>query len=105
MKMTLAFVAVLALAACSKETAAPAGDASATTVQANAAFAASLPLAEQQGFEDAKRGLIARPEGKILAADGSVLVDFDAFKFVAGDAPPTVNPSLWRHAKLNAQAG
>jgi len=105
MKKTIAFVAVLVLAGCSRETAAPAGDASATTVQANAVFAASLPLADTQGFEDAKRGFIARPEGKILAADGSVIIDFDAFAFVAGDAPPTVNPSLWRHAKLNAQPG
>jgi alkyl sulfatase BDS1-like metallo-beta-lactamase superfamily hydrolase len=34
-----------------------------------------------------------------------VLIDFDAFKFVDGKAPATVNPSLWRHAMLNAQAG
>ncbi|WP_457388675.1 alkyl/aryl-sulfatase [Roseateles sp. P5_E1] len=102
---TTVLMAALMLAGCSRETAAPSGDASATTVQANAQFAQTLPLDEPQGFEDAKRGLIARPEGKILAADGSVLIDFDAFKFVDGAAPPTVNPSLWRHAKLNAQAG
>jgi alkyl sulfatase BDS1-like metallo-beta-lactamase superfamily hydrolase len=34
-----------------------------------------------------------------------VLIDFDAYKFVDGKAPPTVNPSLWRHAVLNAQIG
>ncbi|MGM9482291.1 alkyl/aryl-sulfatase [Roseateles sp. NT4] len=105
MKTTLALVALLALAGCSRETAAPSGDASATTVQANAAFAKSLPLSDQQDFEDARRGFIARPSGKILAADGSVITDFDAFNFVDGDAPPTVNPSLWRHAKLNARIG
>ena len=104
MTMTV-LAAALALAGCGREAAAPSGDASAATVQANAQFAKDLPLDEAQGFEDAKRGLIARPEGKILAADGSVLVDFDAFKFVDGAAPPTVNPSLWRHARLNAQAG
>ncbi|CAM4008276.1 alkyl/aryl-sulfatase [Roseateles saccharophilus] len=103
--MTTAVLASLALAGCSRETAAPAGEATATTVQANAQFAKTLPLADAQGFEDAQRGLVARPTGKILAADGSVITDFDAFHFVAGDAPPTVNPSLWRHAKLNAQAG
>ena len=103
--MTTALVAAPTLAGCGRETAAPSGDASATTVQANAQFAQTLPLDETQGFEDARRGLIARPEGKILAADGSVLIDFDAFKFVDGAAPPTVNPSLWRHAKLNAQIG
>lgn len=102
---TTVLMVALMLTGCSRETAAPSGDASATTVQANAQFAQTLPLDEAQGFEDAKRGLIARPEGKILAADGSVLIDFDAFKFVDGAAPPTVNPSLWRHAKLNAQIG
>ena len=105
MKTTLALVAALALVGCSRETVAPSGDASATTAQANAEFAKSLPLADQQDFEDAKRGLVARPSGKILAADGSVITDFDAFNFVDGDAPPTVNPSLWRHARLNAQIG
>lgn len=105
MKTTIACLALLALAGCSRETAAPSGDASATTVQANAEFAKSLPLADSQGFEDARRGFIARPTGKVLAADGSVITDFDAFNFVDGEAPPTVNPSLWRHAKLNAQIG
>jgi alkyl sulfatase BDS1-like metallo-beta-lactamase superfamily hydrolase len=83
-----------------------AGDATPATVAANEAVAKSLALDDPKDFEDAKRGLIARPEGKILAADGStVLIDFDAYKFVDGKAPPTVNPSLWRHAVLNAQTG
>ncbi|MFZ4479553.1 MAG: alkyl/aryl-sulfatase [Rhodoferax sp.] len=82
-----------------------AGDASATTLKANDQLASELKLDDPQDFEDAKRGLIARPTGKILAADGSVQIDFDAFSFVQGKAPPTVNPSLWRHAILNAQNG
>jgi alkyl sulfatase BDS1-like metallo-beta-lactamase superfamily hydrolase len=84
---------------------APAGDASAATVAANAALVQQLKLADTQDFDDAKRGFIARPTGRIASADGTVLVDFDAFKFVDGPAPPTVNPSLWRHAILNAQIG
>lgn len=67
-------------------------------------MAQELKLEDQQDFEDAKRGLIARPEGKILDDSGNVLIDFDDFKFVEGKAPPTVNPSLW-HAILNAQIG
>jgi alkyl sulfatase BDS1-like metallo-beta-lactamase superfamily hydrolase len=67
-------------------------------------LAQELKLEDQQDFEDAKRGLIARPEGKILDDSGNVLIDFDDFKFVEGKAPPTVNPSLW-HAILNAQIG
>ncbi len=102
-----AALALLALAsACSKGPApTPAGDATAATVAANAAMAQQLKLGDTQDFDDAKRGFIARPSGRITAADGTVLVDFDAFNFVDGPAPPTVNPSLWRHAVLNAQTG
>ena len=82
-----------------------AGDVTAETLRVNAQFATELKLDDPQDFEDAKRGFMARPEGKILGADGSLLVDFDAFKFVDGKAPDTVNPSLWRHAVLNAQIG
>ena len=31
--------------------------------------------------------------------------DFDAFQFVRGTAPATVNPSLWRQAILNNHIG
>ena len=82
-----------------------AADASPATQQANAAFGQSLDLAHRQDFDDAARGLIARPSGQILGANGAVLVDFGAFAFIDGAPPPTVNPSLWRHAKLNNLAG
>ncbi|MDO8455578.1 MAG: alkyl sulfatase dimerization domain-containing protein [Burkholderiaceae bacterium] len=81
------------------------GDATPETLKVNAQFAKDLKLDDAQDFEDAKRGFIARPSGKIMAADGSVLHDFDAYKFIEGKAPDTVNPSLWRHALLNAQIG
>lgn len=82
-----------------------AGDATGITLKANEQFAQSLKLDDPQDFDDAKRGFIARPTGKITGSDGSVIVDFDAFAFVEGMAPQTVNPSLWRHAILNAQIG
>jgi alkyl sulfatase BDS1-like metallo-beta-lactamase superfamily hydrolase len=72
---------------------------------ANAGFAKEIDLDPASGLADAKRGFIARPSGKILAEDGSLLHDFDAYGFVDGKAPATVNPSLWRHAIMNAQAG
>ena len=102
--------AVIALTGCSRSgggtSSATAGvDATATVVQANAAMGKELNLADQQDFEDAKRGFIAKPSGKILGADGTVLKDFDAYGFLESTAPETVNPSLWRHAQLNAQVG
>ena len=82
-----------------------AGDATAATLAANDAFAKALALDDPKDFEDAQRGFIAKPSGKILGADGSVLKDFDAYAFLAGKAADTVNPSLWRHAQLNANFG
>ena len=105
---TIALVStMLVLAGCSKNAGVggTAGEASPHTIQANAVFAQTLKLDDPQDFEDAKRGFIARPSGKIMAADGAVLHDFDAYKFVEGSAPDTVNPSLWRHARLNAEIG
>ena len=100
-------MAVVALSGCGKNpgVGGSAGEASPTTLKANAQFAQDLKLDDPQDFEDARRGFIARPSGKIMAADGSVLHDFDAYKFVEGQAPDTVNPSLWRHARLNAEIG
>ena len=106
-KLAAVLLVLGALAACGPSTGVggAAGDASAATVAANQAMAQQLRLDDPQGFEDARRGFIARPSGKILGADGATLIDFDAYKFVEGPAPATVNPSLWRHATLNAQAG
>ncbi len=99
--------AVVFVAGCSKNAGIGGvpGSATETTLKANRQFAEQLQLDDQQDFADAKRGLIARPAGKILTDDGSVLVDFDAFQFEQGKAPDTVNPSLWRHARLNAEIG
>ena len=111
MNKTTALIAIPLLAAllsgCSRTRNEPvaAGDASAQTVAANAEVAKSLKLDDPADFEDAKRGLVARPKGKILGPEGRVLRDFDAYDFLQGDAPPTVNPSLWRHARLNAEYG
>ncbi|MGQ0586579.1 MAG: alkyl/aryl-sulfatase [Gammaproteobacteria bacterium] len=80
-------------------------DAAAAVAAANAQMAAGLQLDDPQGLEDATRGRVARPSGKIFSADGAVLVDFEAWAFIDGPAPASVNPSLWRHAGLNAQFG
>ena len=106
------FAAVLVLsaallAACGKraDEHAATGDATAATVKSNEEFAKAYDLADRQAFEDAARGLIARPTGKITNAAGALVWDFDSFAFLDGKAPPTVNPSLWRQALLNNQIG
>lgn len=76
------------------------------TTQANKQFGAALDLANQQDFEDASRGLVARlPDGVVKDAKGNVVWDANQFAFIKGDAPDTVNPSLWRQEKLNSVAG
>ncbi|WP_422016491.1 alkyl/aryl-sulfatase [Roseateles sp.] len=54
---------------------------------------------------EARRGFIAKPSGQIKADDGRVVWDFADYAFVQGEAPATVNASLWRHAKLNNEIG
>ncbi len=101
-------ITLLALTGCGKNAGVggTAGEAEVATQKANEAMTQELNLADPQDFEDAKRGFIAAPEGKIMAADGTtVLIDFDAYKFIDGKSPATVNPSLWRHATLNRGAG
>lgn len=79
------------------------------TQRYNAAFGARLNLADRQDFEDAKHGLIARPDRLLIKdATGNVVWDLEAYKaFIADDkpAPDTVNPSLWRNAQLELQHG
>ncbi|NEX61684.1 alkyl/aryl-sulfatase [Noviherbaspirillum galbum] len=77
------------------------------TVQSNKAWLERLPFGDRQDFEDASRGFIAALGTEaIRAADGHVVWDRDAYAFEAApDAPPTVNPSLWRQARLNNAAG
>jgi alkyl sulfatase BDS1-like metallo-beta-lactamase superfamily hydrolase len=82
-------------------------DAEPATRAANAAMAAKLPFADTADFEAAKRGLIAPvPEGIVRAESGTVLWNLGEYAFIDGElAPATVNPSLWRMARLNLANG
>ncbi|MCA0302915.1 MAG: MBL fold metallo-hydrolase [Proteobacteria bacterium] len=82
-------------------------DAEAATRAANAAMAAKLDFADRRDFEAAQRGLIAPvPEGVVRARSGTVLWNLGEYAFIDGElAPATVNPSLWRLARLNMANG
>src|SRR5262245_36279395 len=76
------------------------GAPSAATVAANAAFGAGL-APDDLDFEEARRGLIeSDPEMEVKTPDGRSFRQ-RAFDFVRGEAPASVNPSLWRQAQLN----
>ncbi|AMB59463.1 alkyl/aryl-sulfatase [Microterricola viridarii] len=74
--------------------------------QANERLKGSLPFGDTRDFADADRGFIAALEpGVIRSADGRTVWDNDSYAFLAGEAPPTVNPSLWRQSQLTARQG
>jgi len=102
-------VALLPLVANAQSAPPPGKPATEATKRANAAMAKQLDFNDKQDFEDAKHGLIARPDTlTIKDANGRVVWDMEAFKTFIGDdkpAPDTVNPSLWRNAQLNMNYG
>src|SRR5579859_6585510 len=78
-------------------------DATDVTRAVNAAALMSLPLPDNQDFEDARRGFIGSvPDGMIKTPDGKLVWSLADYAFLdAEQAPPTVHPSLWRQARLN----
>lgn len=84
----------------------PATDA---TRAAQARVLRALPFADDRDFALARRGLLASPEDVRIEQDhgGEPAWDLGAYAFVEEDAeaPDTVNPSLWRQARLNGIHG
>jgi len=82
-------------------------NATAATHALNRAVLDTLPFADTQDFEDARRGLIGSlPEMEISNETGRVVWSLKEYSFLAAEeAPPTVNPSLWRQARLNMHHG
>ena len=68
-------------------------------------FKEKLNFDDTQSFEDARRGFIATlsPMSIEHDKDRRLVYDLEALSFLEGDAPDTVNPSLWRMSQLNAQ--
>jgi alkyl sulfatase BDS1-like metallo-beta-lactamase superfamily hydrolase len=61
---------------------------------------------DRQDFEDAERGRIdALDPCVVRAADGRVVWNLEAYSYLNGECPDTVNPSLWRQAQLCAKHG
>jgi alkyl sulfatase BDS1-like metallo-beta-lactamase superfamily hydrolase len=72
------------------------------TVDINRNVSRVLPISDQQDFEDARRGFIATGKDVVVIdAGGAEVWNLPAYDFIQGDAPASVNPSLWRQASLN----
>ncbi|HMM41840.1 MAG TPA: alkyl sulfatase dimerization domain-containing protein [Thermomicrobiales bacterium] len=87
----------------------PGKDATAMTAKANAEVLEMLDFANEHqiagidSFADAARGFIAtRPDLVVTAEDGREVWNLPNYAFLGQEeAPPSVNPSLWRQARLN----
>ena len=82
--------------------------ASEATVRRNRAVAASMATDDDRAL--AERGFLAPPRAaRVDGGLGGVVWDLDAYAFLDDPAlaasPATVNPSLWRQARLNNVAG
>lgn len=75
------------------------------TQRVQQSFKDKLNFEDRQSFADAERGFIASLAPLTIAHDQSSRPAYDletSLAFLDGDAPDTVNPSLWRQAQLNA---
>ncbi|NEQ87809.1 MAG: hypothetical protein F6K26_49880, partial [Moorea sp. SIO2I5] len=96
----------------------PRKDATKYTKEANQQLSDELPFKEDEDvgtkdgdFDNADRGFLGSKEDNIDDGNGTIVWDFDKYDFIgdpkdrSNNAPGTVNPSLWRNAKLNLHHG
>ena len=84
----------------------PIGRATQATRQANTEFGAQLALDEPTDVADAERGFLAALQTDAIRNDkGDIVWQINAYDFLEGTAPATVNPSLWRQSRLAAHHG
>ncbi len=70
------------------------------------ALLGSLPMSDTADFSAVERGFLGTlDDPAIRNADGDVVWDASTYDFLEGDAPTSVNPSLWRQGKLVARHG
>ena len=82
-------------------------EATSAVIAAQSSMLDALPFADTADFIDAARGFLGTIEdAKVTTAQGRTVWSLAPYSFLdAEDAPPTVNPSLWRQAKLNMHHG
>lgn len=81
-------------------------NASPYTQAMNSAVYKELDFKNQDDFQAATKGFIATLSPMVVKdSAGNTSWDMESYGFIKGDAPDTVNPSLWRIAKLNLYSG
>ena len=81
--------------------------ASSSVVAQHAATLKALPFSDTRDFDDAARGFLGTLENaRITSAQGRVVWSLEPYGFLSdAEAPPTVDPSLWRQSRLNMNHG
>lgn len=82
-------------------------DASVATRAANQAAMTNMPMGDKQSFDDANRGLIeSATDQLILGPTGRPVWTLRGYEFLSKEeAPDSVHPGLWRHARVNMANG
>lgn len=66
----------------------------------------ALPFDDARDFDAVRRGLLSPVSPNVVRDEaGRVVWDGDSYGFLAGDAPDTAHPSLWRQSRLVSTAG
>src|SRR6201986_5328809 len=78
-------------------------DASHPVIAQHQAMLAALPFSDTRDFEEAARGFLGTIEhAKVMHPSGRTVWSLEPYGFLSSEeAPPTVNPSLWRQSRLN----
>src|ERR1700712_532130 len=81
--------------------------ASAPVIAQHAATLKALPFSDTRDFDEAARGFLGTVENaRIASAQGRVVWSLEPYGFLSEtEAPPTVDPSLWRQSRLNMNHG
>ena len=82
-------------------------DASAPVVAQHAATLKALPFSDTRDFDEAAHGFLGTLENaRITSPQGRVVWSLEPYGFLSqAEAPPTVDPSLWRQSRLNMNHG
>src|SRR3954463_11707140 len=82
-------------------------EASASVIAQHAATMKALPFSDTRDFDDAARGFLGTVENaRIPSPQGRVVWSLESYGFLSAEqAPPTVDPSLWRQSRLNMHHG
>src|ERR1700732_4425369 len=82
-------------------------EASHPVIAQHQAMLAALPFSDVRDFEEAARGFLGAIEhARVMHPSGRTVWSLEPYGFLSSEeAPPTVNPSLWRQSRLNMQHG